>query len=74
MVQECDVEYIAFLGPDNKKYTFKVIPFGPANAAIHVSACVMADVDDISRRLGKTIGLILILRDLQYQIVGEIVC
>ena len=31
-VRACDVEKIAFFGPDNKKYGFTVMPFGSVNA------------------------------------------
>ncbi|MGH7974284.1 MAG: reverse transcriptase family protein, partial [bacterium] len=30
-VRECDQEKLAFFGPDGKKYTFVVMPFGPMN-------------------------------------------
>ena len=31
-VRERDVEKLALFGPDNKKYAFTVMPFGPVNA------------------------------------------
>ena len=31
-VRKCDVEKLAFFGPDNKKYGFTAMPFGPMNA------------------------------------------
>ena len=31
-VREADREKLAFFGPDGKKYTYKVMPFGPMNA------------------------------------------
>ena len=31
-LRECDVEKLAFFAPDNKKYVFIVMPFGPVNA------------------------------------------
>ena len=30
-VRDCDVEKLAFFGPDDKKYGFTVMPFGPVN-------------------------------------------
>ena len=39
-VRACDVEKVTFFGPDNKKYGFTVIPFGPVNAPLFYT-CMM---------------------------------
>lgn len=31
-VCSCDIDKLAFFSPNNKKYTFTVMPFGPRNA------------------------------------------
>ena len=37
-VRNSDKEKLAFFSPDNKKYTFKVMPFGPTNAPAFYTA------------------------------------
>ena len=42
-VRECDVEKLAFFGPDDKKYAFTVMPFGPVNAPAFYT-CMMGSL------------------------------
>ena len=42
-VKESDVEKLAFFGPDNRKYAFTVMPFGPVNAPAFYT-CMMGNL------------------------------
>ena len=44
-VRRCDREKLAFFAPNHKKYTFKVMPFGPTNAPPFYS-CMMHQLKD----------------------------
>ena len=43
-VRECDIDIkkLTFFAPDNRKYNFKVMPFGPVNAP-DVYTCMMGN-------------------------------
>ena len=41
-VSSIDREKLAFFAPDHKKYTFKVMPFGPTNAPTFYT-CMMGN-------------------------------
>ena len=43
MVRAIDREKLAFFVPDDKKYCFKVMPFGPVNASSFYS-CMMGNL------------------------------
>ncbi len=45
VVRKCDREKLAFFAPNDKKYTFKVMPFGPTNAPPFYT-CMMRDFSD----------------------------
>ncbi len=42
LVRKCDRKKLAFFAPDNKKYTYRVMPFGPTNAPPFYT-CMMTD-------------------------------
>ena len=41
-VRECDKDKLAFFAPDDEKYTWEVMPFGPTNAPTFFTAKIMS--------------------------------
>ena len=44
-IRQCDIDKLAFFGPNYRKYAFKVMPFGPVNdPAFYI--CMMGNFRD----------------------------